>query len=270
MKAIAVVLILPFVVFGQTDGNLDVIRLNGHDCPPEGDARSPDVKDLNRLKARYHSPVASDIDHRVTLTAMVAPGDDEGRFDNKSAATIIGFVLKASEGGVETCNCHARAPEQRDTHILLAPSEGADRTQGVVTEVTPRTRLLHQRAGANDWTTAALQRDIQGKWVEITGWLLFDVEHVGEAENTNPGGAHNVRATCWEIHPITSIKVLDGPPADSLRLAPAVVKAFQQAQAEHVNRVPKRRRFVDERNEKCRRKFAEDEHDDPEQEGRAR
>jgi hypothetical protein len=60
----------------------------------------------------------------------------------------------------------------------------------------------------------------------------FDFEHVDEAENTNPGGAHNVRATCWETHPVTSIKVLDGPPAGAMQLAPSVVKAFQQAQAE--------------------------------------
>jgi hypothetical protein len=270
MRAAAIVLMLPFLVFGQTDGNPDVITLGGRQCPPEGDARSPDVKELNRLKSRYHSPVASDIDPTVTLTAMVAPGDDETRFDNRAAATITGFVLRVSEGGVETCNCHARAPDQRDTHILLTLSEGADRTQGIVAEVTPRARLLRQRAGTNDWTTAALQRDIQGKWVEITGWLMFDFEHVSEAENTNPGGAHNVRATCWEIHPVTGITVLESPPPESSRLAPEIVKAFQRAQAEHVNCAPKRRRFVEERNEKYRRRFAEDEHDVPEKGGSSR
>ena len=83
MKAAAIVMILPFLVLGQTDGNLDVITLDGRNCPLEGDATSPDVKDLNRLKNRYHSPVASDIDPTVTLTAMVAPGDDETRFDSE-------------------------------------------------------------------------------------------------------------------------------------------------------------------------------------------
>jgi hypothetical protein len=104
----------------------------------------------------------------------------------------------------------------------------------------------------------------QKKWVEITGWLLFDFEHVPEAENTNPGGAKNWRATCWEIHPVTSIRVLDSPPDDAFRVAPATVKAVQRAQAEHVNRVPKREQFVEERNEKYRRKFAEDERDEVE------
>jgi hypothetical protein len=264
MKIATVIIALPLLLLGQTDGNLDEITLNGRLCPLQGDAKSPDVRDLNRLKGRYHTPVTSDIDPTVTLIAMVAPGDDENRFDVKSAATVRGFALQVMVGGKETCNCHATDPDQRDTHIALTLAEGAEKRQSVVVEVTPRTRLLRQKAGHTDWTTEALQRDIQGKWVEITGWLMFDFEHVSEAENTNPGGAKNWRATCWEIHPVTSITVLDSPPDDALRVAPATVKAFQRAQAEHVNRVPKRKQFVEERNEKYRRKFAEDERDEVE------
>jgi hypothetical protein len=262
MRIATVAVALPLLLLCQTDGNLDVIRINGQDCSLQGDARSPDVKALNRLKGRYHSPVASDIDQSATLTAMVAPGDDEDRFDVQSAATVTGFVLQVEVGGRETCNCHATDPDERDTHIALTLSEGADQTQSVVAEVTPRTRLLRKRAGHDDWTTAALRRDIQGKWVEVTGWLLFDFEHVHEAENTNPGGAKNWRATCWEIHPVTSIRVLDGPPDPAFRVAPDSVKAFQRAHAARVNAVPKRKQFVEERNEKFRRKFAEDERDE--------
>jgi hypothetical protein len=88
--------------------------------------------------------------------------------------------------------------------------------------------------------------------------MLFDFEHVDQAENTNPGGAKNVRATCWEIHPVTAIKVLDQPPPASFRLAPEVVRAFQQAQAAQINGAPKRRQFVDERLEKYRQRMGED------------
>ena len=270
MRTAAVVLIFPFLVLGQTDGNLDVITLNGRECPLEGDAKSPDVKDLNRLKGRYHSPVASDVDATVTLAAMIAPGDDETRFDTKSAATVTGFVLEVMVGGKETCNCHATEPDQRDTHIALALSEGAERTQSVIVEVTPRTRLLRQRSGARDWTTAALKRDLKGKWIEVTGWLLFDFEHIGEAENTNPGNAKNWRATCWEIHPVTSIRIVEAPPAGTLQVAPDAVRTFQRAQAAHVSLSPRQRQFVSERIEKYRRMFAEDEDDAPELEGRGR
>jgi hypothetical protein len=214
--------------------------------------------------------VSSDIDSTVTLTAMVAPGDDEDRFDVKSAATVRGFVLEVMVGGKETCNCHAVDPNERDTHIALTLSEGAEKTQSVVAEVTPRTRLLRQKSGHDDWTTAALKKNLQGKWVEVTGWLLFDFEHIGEAENTNPGGVKNWRATCWEIHPVMSIKVLESPPEAEFRVAPAAVKAFQRSQVAHINRDDRRKQFIAERNEKYRKMFAEDEHDEFENEGGAR
>lgn len=265
MKAIALALILPFALFAQDDGNLDVITLDGHPCPMEGDAKVADVKQLNRDKNRYHPPATSEINPAITLTAMVAPGDDEHRFDNRSAATITGYVLRAYEGSVETCNCKDREPSGRDTHVILTLSPGADRTQGIVAEVTPRIRIVHQRnGGGTDWTTEALARDIQGKWVQVTGWMLFDLEHVDESENTNPGGTENVRATAWEIHPITAIKVLDNPPPESFQLDPAVVKAFQKAQAAHVNEVPRRKQFIAERIERYRRMMGDERDDDSE------
>src|SRR5262249_16421043 len=151
--------------------------------------------------------------------------------------------------------CRAAAVDERDTHIVLTVSDtdlGPDpERQSVVAEVTPRTRIVHKNlTGQNDWTTPKLTTAIQGKWVEITGWLMFDFEHVSEAENTNPGGGSNWRATCWEIHPVTSIKVLDGPPAENFRLSNRVVAAFQKSHAAHVDGVPGRRQFVNERNAK--------------------
>jgi hypothetical protein len=259
MRFANIVVALPLLFLGQT-GNLDDFKINGRTCPLEGDARSADVKDLNRLKGRYHSPVTSDIDPTVTLTAMAAPGDDEDRFDVKSAATVTGFVLEVMVGGKETCNCHAIAEDERDTHIALTLSEDGEKKQSVVAEVTPRTRFLHKQAG-EDWTTETLKRNLTGKWVEVTGWLLFDFEHIHQAENTNPGNRANWRATCWEIHPVTSIKVLPGPPSDEFRVAAASVRDFQRAHAARVNHVPKRKRFVAERNERYIKRFAEDEKD---------
>jgi hypothetical protein len=267
MRSAGVLVAFPLLFLGQTGNNLDVINLNQMPCPLEGVAKSQDVKDLNRLKGRYHSPVPSDIDRTVTLTSLIAPGDDEDRFDVKSAATVVGFVLEVQVGGTETCNCKAKNPDERDTHIALTISEMPTSTdakkQSVVAEVTPRTRILHQQqTNQNDWTTPALKDSIQGKWVEITGWLLFDFEHVHQAENTNPGNGSNWRATCWEIHPVTSIKVLSGPPGGAFQLAPSAVTAFQQSHAAHVDSIPGRRQFVNGRNAKLRSRFAADEHDD--------
>jgi hypothetical protein len=269
MKCAALTIAVPLLLLGQNrgDGNLDTITLNNMPCSLEGTAKSQEVKDLNRLKGRYHMPVPFDFDESVTLTAMIAPGDDEDRFDDRRAARVIGFVLSVQVGGNETCNCKATNPDERDTHIALTASEmpmsDDAKKQSVVAEVTPRTRIVHQRqSNQNGWTTDALRAGIQGKWVEISGWLMFDFEHVHQAENTNPGGDGNWRATCWEIHPVTDIKVLDGPPSDDFRLSPSAVRAFQKAQAAHVNKVGTRRQFVAERNARLRSRIGEDEHDE--------
>ena len=229
MKTTTITVALALMLVCQTGPNLDVIPLGGKDCGLEGDAKGADVKALNRLKGRYNSPVTSDFDQTVTLTAMISPGDDENRFDTKSAATVIGYVLEVQVGGKETCNCHATADDDRDTHVALDPL-GRRRQDAVGGRGgDPATRMLRKMAGKNDWTTSALRRDIQGKWVEVTGWLLFDFEHIHEAENTNPGGTKDWRATCWEIHPVTSIRVLDGPPEPGFRVAASSVRAFQRA-----------------------------------------
>jgi len=38
-----------------------------------------------------------------------------------------------------------------------------------------------------DWSTRALRDHYLGRWVRVRGWMLFDTEHKGEAENTAPG-----------------------------------------------------------------------------------
>jgi len=63
-----------------------------------------------------------------------------------------------------------------------------------------------------DWSSQTIRNRYQGHRVRITGWLFFDDDHVTGAVNTDPHdtkGEQNWRATCWEIHPITSIELLD-------------------------------------------------------------
>ena len=62
-----------------------------------------------------------------------------------------------------------------------------------------------------DWSTDTIKATFNHKWVKVRGWLLFDVEHVGNASHTNPGGSKIWRATVWEIHPITSIELTSHP-----------------------------------------------------------
>jgi hypothetical protein len=83
-------------------------------------------------------------------------------------------------------------------------------TQSVVVEVTPRLQAIMRNAGT-DWTTKTLRKEILHKWVKVLGWMTFDSQHANAAENTNPGGANNWRATAWEIHPVTDIQVAAAP-----------------------------------------------------------
>ena len=62
-----------------------------------------------------------------------------------------------------------------------------------------------------DWSTRALRDRLLGRWIKVRGWMLFDVEHQKASENTAPGRERNWRATAWEIHPVTSIEVVQRP-----------------------------------------------------------
>jgi hypothetical protein len=180
-------------------------------CPMEGDARSPAVRALNRLKNRYIAPTPEQINPKITLAAILAPGNDIGRWKVKEGAQIVGYVYDVKPGGIETVNCHARALADRDTHIelVLDPMNPAGPKRMIV-EITPRWRVLMGTQGV-DWSTRALRDKYLGRWVKVTGWMLFDVEHKTEAENTAPGRPRNWRATAWEIHPVTAIEVVPRP-----------------------------------------------------------
>ncbi len=186
-------------------------------CGAEGDAKRADVRKLNRQKNRYDFPDSGQINHSITLSSMLAPGNDVNRFSEGDAAEITGFVSAVKVGGYESCNCHATEPQDRDTHIeLVTDNLDSSSKDCVIVEVTPRLRALMAAKGI-DWSTSALRTALLGHFITVTGWLLFDEEHVREARNTAPGNREDWRATCWEVHPITAIRILPSP-SHSVRL----------------------------------------------------
>ncbi|MDB5281984.1 MAG: hypothetical protein JWO06_1059 [Bacteroidota bacterium] len=181
------------------------------DCPPQGSTNQPELQQLNRLKNKANFPLETDFNREVTLAKMLAPGEDYDRWSVNTAAEVSGYVADVKVGGVETCNCKTKDHDHRDTHIELvldAMNEGG--SGKVIVEVTPRIRQAMALKG-EDWSTNALRDKILGRWVKVKGWMLFDKEHERQADNTNPNGTHNWRGTCWEIHPVTSIEVIDRP-----------------------------------------------------------
>jgi hypothetical protein len=160
---------------------------------------------LNRLKNRTVAPLKTDVNPAISLSSVLEPGNDIGRWNESQAAIITGFVVAVKPGGPETVNCGATDPARTDTHIELALS--ADDSQGIqhmIVEVTPRWRAIMAAKG-KDWSTSNLRSTLKGRKITVVGWMMLDKEHCNASENTNPVGAHNWRATCWEIHPITAL-----------------------------------------------------------------
>jgi len=178
-------------------------------CPSEGNATQERYREGNRLKNRATLPASADIDPNVTINAMVQTGDDENRWDNRRAASIVAYVVRAGSTGAESVNCGETQTLYTDTHIEVVATSGTTAfSRRVIVEVTPRWRDYMASQG-EDWTSATLSQSLTGRWVRISGWLFFDFHHRGEARNTasTPTGSHIRRATVWELHPVTSLQL---------------------------------------------------------------
>ena len=173
-------------------------------CPSAGIALTTRARDLHRLKNRTALPQATDFDARVTLDALLQPGDDRIRWSSNRAARIQGEVIAVAYAGTEAANCFN--PARRDIHIDIATRKDAAQHEKVVLEVTPPMRDWARQKGM-DWSAETLRAQLVGHWCEFEGWLYFDVGHAEESENTAPNNPQNWRATAWEIHPITKITV---------------------------------------------------------------
>jgi hypothetical protein len=270
MKLATLLAVSAFLMFAREgDDPNDYVLRNGTKCPPEGTAASAPFKTLNALKNRNAPPKPGDMDHLVSLAAMIAPGADDTRFNPKNGVTVTGYVMEVTVGGKESCNCKATNPIDRDTHIALSLSKTAKKNQRVIVEVTPRLRKQMKAQGV-DWSTDTLKKTagkgIKGKWVEVTGWLLFDFAHTDGAENSSPGKQGNWRATCWEVHPVTSIKVLAGPPQEVAAFQPESFGALQATHARHVRQNPKAQAVMKKRNEGYLAKITEEERKEIEEE----
>lgn len=176
-----------------------------NNCPSAGIALTTRARNLHYLKNRTTFPQAADFDSRITLDALLQPGNDTDRWSANRAARIQGHVIDVAYAGSEATNCFS--PTRRDIHILIANHKDAKKNEQVVLEVTPNLNDWATQRGM-DWSEQTLHAQLVGHWVEFEGWLYFDVGHAEEAENTAPNNPTNWRATAWEIHPITKITVI--------------------------------------------------------------
>jgi hypothetical protein len=173
--------------------------------PTQGLAISATMRAFVSLKNRTAMPQQAEFDQRVTLAAMLQPGEDRARWSVWRAANVQGYVVDVREGGSELANCYSM--RRRDTHVHLALRPDAPPREQVVLEITPRMQEWAERQG-RDWSEATLRRELLGHWCYFEGWLFFDTEHAGESENTAAARPSNWRVTAWEIHPVTYLKII--------------------------------------------------------------
>ena len=206
--------VLSFLLAAATAFSQDTVYVDEgtRPCGMEGSARLYKNKILNPLKNRWNLPGPEDFDPDFTMENLVDYFNDENSYDDQRAGTLTGYVVLVKSGGPESCNCSARRVVDHDTHINMVVDlndAGADRV--VVVEVTPRLRAMIAQSGF-DWSTKSLKKQLLGKRVRIGGWLFYDPEHLNESFATDPEdiyGKPNWRATSWEIHPVTSIEILN-------------------------------------------------------------
>ncbi len=132
-----------------------------------------------------------------------------------AAVTVTGFVARGrgvivedaqnSKSG-ESTNCHMLDDAGVDWHVTLVQQPGDPKSAGIVVETTPRVR-----ANGHSWTPdPLLAAAAAGDSVRVSGWLMYDPEHYAQTASydaSQPGPF--VRATLWEIHPITRLEVFD-------------------------------------------------------------
>jgi hypothetical protein len=185
------------------------------DCPDSGCGENGDVE-LNKAKNRDDIPASSAV-KRKTLSSMRAlsqpahwdTGDDRSSIRTAgkegTAVELMGFVLKVKPGSGESCNCELSRRVDTDIHLVLVgdPEDDGEETS-VTAEITPRVRAN----GHSDWLYKNV-KDLEGQFVRVTGWLMLDTKHIHQThrlpgERTNKG---LVRATNWEVHPVTKLEV---------------------------------------------------------------
>lgn len=166
-------------------------------CGPTGDATNQTAIGLNTNKNRTDTPGASEYVDIGWSDLANLPSDRVDDFVS-APVRVVGYLSHKinveNSGSGESTNCHLTADDEVDWHIYLTDSPVQQISDAIIVETTPRTRPQHK------WTTSMLGALVNSEnQVRISGWLMYDSEHI------NVIGTQ--RATVWEVHPITKIEI---------------------------------------------------------------
>ena len=178
-------------------------------CPKEGshNGKPPklDIQKLNILKNRNTQPKSSEIDKSITLEKILNSKDDQNCFKNNSGVIIEGYIFKAKDEPGESCNCYSTDPKDLDVHVYISTNKNARSIADcAVIEVTNYSKQLHP-----EWNAKYFNTHYKGHKVQITGWMMYDFEHTNVSYESNHNASTIQRKTVWEVHPITTVKVIN-------------------------------------------------------------
>jgi len=190
-------------------------KVAGHEdpCPNEGKPNpkkgksavlKPREKNVNKHKNRQSIPGDADYDKTVTIEKMYDSKDDS-IWNEENAASITGYVFRAVDNNMESCNCYTEDKTKYSTNIYLSPTpiEKNTRTADcIVAVIMPYSRTINK-----DWTADYVNEKLVGKRITVSGWLIYDIDHSVGSIMTNSNGTQPERRTIWGICPMTDLKV---------------------------------------------------------------
>lgn len=177
-------------------GDLEVNRLKNRTVPPDTLTEMTSAQFLVNFTPDFHTPKEHDEFNREQRDS-IEPRERMG-------LALTGYLVDAFSAFPELSNC--LDPEDEDWHLNLYPSipdTSAKKDSlvagSIVTEVSPRWQDMRKGLWSLDTLKSLAQRRTL---VRISGWAMYDPEH--------PDHLNRLRATLWEIHPITGIDYWNG------------------------------------------------------------
>jgi len=185
------------------------LNQGGTICHQGGDKPVLKYMQADSLKNRYTVPKKY---NEIKFKAMYQMKYTDKTHSENEAVYLHGYVIEVKKGGSETCNCHTKDVKWFDTHIVISndPNDD-DPSHGIVVEVTPRLRGIVAKSLGVSWDecdTKYLETKLMGHEVIVKGYLFNDYEHKTNSVADN-GNGNLWRGTCWEIHPVCEIDILN-------------------------------------------------------------
>ena len=175
------------------------------------DSRNPQFK-LSILKNRYWLPPSTPT---ISFGKMLSTQSGSPSLSTDSGVSLVCYVAEAHAGGVEIWNCNLTSEQDRDYYFTVVPTAAdvgrerkGDHSRVLVAEMSPRIKQLAAVIGY-PWNSIKALSSLVGKKVRLEGWLLDDFVHRKDSLIDGGNRKKIQRGSCWEVHPITAIHVLD-------------------------------------------------------------